>query len=416
MNVTPALAKEIVRRYRKRTGGAPTSTVTAELAAFAVRLSLLDSPKVDERGNVAETPEAIEEMAEEIAKYFTTCSTHVMATLSLQCQTAGLRASFINKSRNEQVKQEAVTLRLLSSLCENSVRLPEEMLSEITFFILHRYRQLRGGGDGNVAARKETVSVLNAVLPRAQVRAFANQSAEEKKRQLEELRRIVWGIRLYNKAEGRSAGPGLVVLREVAESSLSALDKRIEQELQTAAASCADYVAFLRSPSAPLGSPERQTLREEYHRQLQVLLNLRLARQRLQELGGRLHGELLPAYDASLADLKAVLGNTAMRSDGVTLRSSVPKRAVYPKFIALADVYDEAERSFDGFDEVRALLDLSLSLGTVSAPSLPPTLLEETVAVQKDDAPADHDATAAHIAALGADASLTYVTDASALR
>ncbi|ORC87836.1 uncharacterized protein TM35_000202450 [Trypanosoma theileri] len=417
MNVTPVLAKEIVKRFRKQTGGTSTSTLTPEFAAFAVRLSLLGSANKDEKGNVAETPEAIEAMADKLSKYFATCSTHVMATLSLQCQTAGLRANFLNKRRNEQVKQEAVTMRLMGSLCENSTRMPEEMLSEIAFFILHRYGQLRSTAEGDVAVRKETVATLNAVLPRAQVRAFANQSAEEKRRQLEELRRIVWGIRLYNMSEGRTTGAGLTLLHDTASSTLSELQELITRELQKTAAVCADYVAFLRSPSAAIGSAERQALREEYHRTLQLLLNLRTAQQRLTDLANIIHGEHLPAYDTALAELRAVLGTSSMRSDGVTLHSSVPKRTVYPKFIALADAYEETLQSFEAFEEIRALVDLSLSLGTVATPSLPPTLLEQALAEAKDETPADRDATAAYIASLNPSSSaISYAANPAELK
>ncbi|KAH9599399.1 Cilia- and flagella-associated protein 206 [Trypanosoma melophagium] len=417
MNVTPVLAKEIVKRFRKQTGGTSTSTLTPEFAAFAVRLSLLGSTNKDEKGNVAETPEAIEAMAENLSKYFATCSTNVMATLSLQCQTAGLRANFMNKRRTEQVKQEAVTMRLMGSLCENSTRMPEEMLSEIAFFILHRYGQLRSTSEGDVTVRKETVATLNGVLPRAQVRAFANQPAEEKRRQLEELRRIVWGIRLYNMEEGRTTGAGLIVLHDTAASTLSELQERITQELQKASAVCSDYVAFLRSPSAAVGSTERQALREEYHRALQLLLNLRIAEKRLADLANIIHGEHLRAYDTALAELRAVLGTTSMRSDGVTLHSSVPKRTVYPKFIALADAYEETVQSFETFGEIRALVDLSLSLGTVSSPSLPPTLLEQALAGAKGETATDHDATAAYITSLHASPNaLSYIANSAELK
>ncbi|RNF04165.1 DUF3508 domain containing protein [Trypanosoma rangeli] len=164
MDVAPALAKEIVRRLLKRTNESTALNVTEELATFVVRLSLFNSPQSDGKGNVAETPEAIELMAETLSNYFANCSPHVLATLSLQCQTAGLLSRFVKKRRNDQVKQEAVTLRLLGSLCENSTRLPEEILSEIAFFILHRYRQLSAtqgklgptGGDRGGPARRAT--------------------------------------------------------------------------------------------------------------------------------------------------------------------------------------------------------------------------------------------------------------------
>ncbi|RNF21437.1 DUF3508 domain containing protein [Trypanosoma conorhini] len=417
MNVVPALAKEIVRRLRSRTDEATALSVTEELAAFVVRLSLFNSPDTDEKGNVAAAPEAIESMAEKISSYLAACSPHVLATLSLQCQTAALRGSFASKRRNEQVKQEAVTLRLLGSLCENSTRMPEEILSEIAFFILHRYRQLNAT-QGKVGPRKETAAVLNAVLPRSQVRAFANQTAEEKKRQLEELRRIVWGIRLYNKVEGRTAGIGLLALRETAEKSLNELGSRISEELHSAATVCSDYVKFLRSPSAPVGNPARQAICEEYHRQLQFLLNLRTAREQLDALSARIHTDFLPAYDKALAELQAVLGVGSMRSDGVTLRSRVPKRTVYPKFIALAEAYEEAEQSLDGFEEIQALLDVSLSLGKLQDTSLPPTILAETVTASKETT-ADRAAIAAAVATAaapqGAQVLLQYAKDASEL-
>lgn len=415
MDVTAALAKEIVKRFRKRADNASIASLTQELAAFVVRLSLFASAQRDEKGNVAKTPEAIETMAEEISKYLANCSPHVMATLSLQCQTAGLRSSLANKRRNEQVKQEAVRLRLLGSLCENSARQPEEILSEIVFYILHCYMQLQGTA-GDASARKETVAALNGVLPRTQVRAFVNQPEEEKTRQLEELRRIVWGIRLYNKAEGRTAGSGLLALRETAETTLTDMDSCIARELKTVTAICDKYVAVLRSRSLPLSTLEQQTLREEYHRQMQLRLNLRTAWRRLEDLASRIRNDLLPAFDAALAELQAVLGAGAMRSDGITLHNRVPKRAVYPKFIALADAYENARQSFEEFEELQTLLDVSLSLGKVPVPSLPPTLLEEATATAKRDGAADCQAILGHMASVGATHGLSYVKNYAELR
>ncbi|RNF04164.1 hypothetical protein TraAM80_05316 [Trypanosoma rangeli] len=103
-----------------------------------------------------------------------------------------------------------------------------------------------------------------------------------------------------------------------------------------------------------------------------------------------------------------------MRSDGLTLRSHVPKRIVYPKFIALAEAYEEVEQSFEGFDEIQALLDVSLSLGKIQKTSLPPTILAEAVAASKDTT-ADRAALAAAIAAQEASVLLQYAKDASEL-
>lgn len=415
MNVMSALAKEVVKRFRKKTGTSSTVSLSSELAAFVVRLSLFESAQIDERGNVAMTPEEIEVVAEEVSNYLAECSHHVMATLSLQCQTAGLRSNFAKKRRNEQVKQEAITLRLLSSLCENLLRQPEEVLSEIVFFILHCNHQLQELA-GQISAQKETAAVLNAVLPRTQVRAFVNQTAEEKRRQLEELRRIVWGIRLYNKAEGRTSGVGLILLRETADKALADLDSCITRELSAVVAVCAKYEAVLRSQSLPLNDDERRALREEYHHQMQLRLNLCTARQRLEELSARINNELLPTFNEALEDLQSVLGMGAMRSDGVTLHSRVPKRVVYPKFIALAEAYENAKQSFVEFEEIQALLDFSLSLGKVQTPSLPPTLLEEALAALKEDGVADCDAISSYVAPVGAQHSLLYVSNRAALQ
>lgn len=369
-------------------------SLTTELASFVLRLQLRNSPFRDAKGDVEMTPEAIETMVEDVANFLVTCSEDLMATLSLQCRTLSLPTKLKAKRHKERVKFETVTLKLLTSLCDNSERLPEELLGEMTFFILHCYGQAEES-QSNLPARKETALVLTAVLPKSQVPAFASQPPEEKKRQLQELRRIVWGIRLHNVACGKSVGTGITPPRDKAELLMSSLREHIEKELEEAISACARYVAVLRSPSTPVEGSMREAICAEYHRQLQLLLNIRMAKQQLDTLNNQIFGELLPSYEAALEAVKDVLGTRSMRSDGVSLRKNVSKATVYPKFIELAEVYEEAQRSFQSFEDIKALMTLSLSLGKVSNSSLPPTLLQEAINLEKEDGPADRCSTEA---------------------
>ncbi|KAH8620720.1 putative protein of unknown function (DUF3508) [Trypanosoma vivax] len=388
MDVTPLVAKEIVRRFRRAKENDTSVTLTPELSAFVLRLSLLSSTERDANGNVEATPAAIEAKVEELATYFCSCSPHVMATLSLQCQTLGLREKSRAKRKAELVKHEAITIQLVDSICDDASRLPEELLSEMTFFILHYYKQL-GSNESDSTSRSETSAVLHAVLPLSQVHAFALQSSNDKKRQLGELRRIVWGIRLYNVASGRNINPALASLREKADASISTLHKQIQTELNAASSLCTMYTSLLLSPSASVDSTRRQELREEYYRELQLLLNLRMAHQQLESFASRMYTYIIPAFESALSDLKSALGTHPMRSDGVSLHRSVPKRVVYPMFIALADAYEDGLRSFEAYSEIRLLLALSLSMGKVPTPSFPPTLLKEVLNLVKDDTEED---------------------------
>nr|CCC91701.1 conserved hypothetical protein [Trypanosoma congolense IL3000] len=393
MDVTAIAAKEIVRRFRKLVAGKASVSLTVELASFALRLHLRSSSHCDPRGNVEMLPEAIEVVVDSVASFLATCSVDLMAALSLQCQTLGLHKKLSDRRQKDRVKHEAITLRLLSSLCDNSERSPEELLGEITFFILHCYKQLQESESG-MLARKDTAMVLTAVLPRNQVPTFACQSSDEKKQQLEELRRIVWGIRLYNVACGRSVSNGILPPRENADSLFATQHTRIEEELREAICACSRYVSVLRSPSTLVDGEQRNLLIDEYYRQLQLLLNIRMVKQRLDTLRAHIYDELIPSYEAALAKVRGTLGTKSIRSDGVSLRKNVSKAVVYPLFIALSEAYEVVQSSFEGIEDINELMNLSLSLGKISNSSLPHTLLQQALAFEKNNDPVDHSAVA----------------------
>lgn len=432
MDLVAVVAKEVVFRFHARVnavaegagGSAPdvaadgsgvdeanpacsrsgSAAVTTELAALLTRLWLLGSKKMDAVGNVGDTAEHIEALVEEMVGFLHQCSTENLATLSLQSMTFNLNSSLRSKRRTEEVKREAIGARLMDAILSkhNSV-MPDEVLGEITLYILHRHGQLDSSTDANLPAHRETAAVLCSVLPRPQVIAFTRQDSVERQRQLEELRRIVWGIRVFNKEEGKTSGIGIHHVHEMLETPVASIDTRLHTELQRLDDRLTRLRAVLQSPTCPLKQEETQRLQEEYHHALQVEHNFLTVRCMHRTLVHRLDSGILPKFDNALAELRALFAKSRPVSPeaGQKRGDVVPKRVVYPVFVTLAEAYEAAQRTLEEFVEVQSLMTLTLNSESSYPSSLPPKLAEDCLAHAAQDAPvADYEALAVDVMAM----------------
>lgn len=94
------------------------------------------------------------------------------------------------------------------------------------------------------AVEKEVAAALESVFPRVGLKAFVQLSNDDKKQQLNELGKIITGIRVLNKFQGRGSG-GL----DDVEGELSALSAELLQAIETAQTSlqeqCSAYHAAI---------------------------------------------------------------------------------------------------------------------------------------------------------------------------
>lgn len=358
---------------------AGASGVSQDVSTLLTRLWLLGSENTDAAGNVGMQAECIEDMVEDIVSFLEQCSTPNLATLLLVSQSFALMNSLRSKRRNLEVKQEAISLRLTNAIVDKYNATPDEILGDITLYILHRYGHLSSDNESNLPVQKEAAAVLCSTLPRAQVTAFIRQDSVEKQRQLEEIRAIVWGIRIFNKEEGKTSGVGIETVHPLVEDPLKVIDEKVAVETERIQANVHRMLALLTSPTFPLSSADYVLLREEYHHMRQVLHCLLTVRCMHATLYHLIHSFILPKYDAAVDDLRQLFRSSKLTAEDGKKSDAVPKKVVYPKFVDLADAYQSAVATQDNFEEIRSFLDLTLASEGSYTTSLPAHIAEEAL-------------------------------------
>ncbi|KAH8047516.1 zinc ion transmembrane transporter [Aureococcus anophagefferens] len=148
------------------------------------------------------------------------------------------------------------------------------------------------------AVEREIAAALESVFPRIGLKSFVQLSSEEKRLQLEELARIVTGIRLFNR-EGGKGGAGLDHVEDaVATTPPGVAPAQLERWAQELA-NRRQYGAYLTSLAEDAAASER---RVQVHRE---------------------------RFATEMDELQALVGG----------RASVPKEHVYPKFDAIATAW-----------------------------------------------------------------------------
>lgn len=366
---------EVSKPKENKTGA---SGVSQDLATLLTRLWLLGAENTDDSGNVGMKAEHIEEMVEEIVSFLQQCRTPNLAMLLLVSQSFSLMNSLRSKRRAHEIKQEAISLRLTNAIVDKYNATPDEILGDITLYILHRYGHLTSDSDSNLPVQKEAAAVLCSTLPRAQVASFIRQDSVEKQRQLEEIRGIVWGIRILNKEEGKTAGVGIEDVHPLVEKPLAKIEEKVRTEFERIDQKARDMLALLTSPTFPLSKGDYVQLREEYHHIRQVLHCLLTVRCMHATLHNRVHNFILPKYDALVEELRELFRSNKPTEDGKK-PDAIPKKIVYPKFVDLADAYQAAISTQENFEEIRSFLDLTLASEASYTTSLPMHIAQEAV-------------------------------------
>ncbi|KAJ1457294.1 hypothetical protein M885DRAFT_462058 [Pelagophyceae sp. CCMP2097] len=181
------------------------------------------------------------------------------------------------------------------------------------------------------AAEREVAAALESVFPRIGLKAFMLLSSEEKRAQLEELARIVTGIRLFNRESGKG-GAGLARVEDAVVASLNDLRAALDSETAELHHSTQRYqetlvYCHLRQPPGVTAEAQKRwgselCNRRQYAAYLTSLSeDAASAHRRVSAHRQRLSLEL--------DELQALVGG----------RASVPKEHVYPKFDAVATAW-----------------------------------------------------------------------------
>lgn len=193
--------------------------------------------------------------------------------------------------------------------------------------------------ESDPATEREVAAAMESVFPRIGLKSFVQLSSEDKRAQLEELGRIVTGIRLFNRECGKG-GAGLARVEDLVTTKVQDLRQILDQESVEQQELCTRYqetlvYCHLRRPDGV--SPRQST------RWAQELANRRQYCAYLASLGedatasGQRVAQRREKFTCELEELKTLIGG----------RASVPKEQVYPKFDAIASAW------FDLDDELR---------------------------------------------------------------
>jgi hypothetical protein len=211
------------------------------------------------------------------------------------------------------------------------------------------------------AVQREFGVALESVLPRASVVHFGNLPRDERGEQLEELARIVLGIRLYTWESGKG-GTGLEHTPSLAMVEATALASELQLAVTAAVRLCERYVDVLGAVRSGLlqATPEEAaawTVELANRRSVVVLTSALLAD--ATSTAAAL-AAAVRTYNAELADVRQITSGA---------RGAVAKEDVYPGFRALAGAWATAAEGRLEIAELRAVAETMRSFapaGTVS--------------------------------------------------
>ncbi|KAE9005265.1 hypothetical protein PR003_g18367 [Phytophthora rubi] len=196
---------------------------------------------------------------------------------------------------------------------------------------------------------KEVAAALESVFPRIGLKSFATMSPEDKRFQLDELMRIVEGIRLFNKELGKG-GAGIPASARDIQDNVAALAKLVRDEVREANEICTQYTEVLLHVHHQLGpagndadSMETPPTADEVARWQDELSNRRQFLSYLQSLEEDIAfshekvGTRLQMFQADMSALQNLVG----------ARTSLPKSHVYPLFEAVSRSWAELHQEHE---------------------------------------------------------------------
>lgn len=192
--------------------------------------------------------------------------------------------------------------------------------------------------DRNV--EKEVAAALESVFPRVGLKSFVNMTADDKRFQLEELMRIVEGIRLFNKELGKG-GAGISVTVDFIQENVATLARMVKDEVKDCNEVCTQYTevllhlhhkSFAKDDAG--SAPEVaiiQRWQDELSNRRQFLSYLQSLEEDISFALDKMTTSMLARFKSDLNALKNLVG----------ARTSLPKSHVYPLFEAVSRSWKE---------------------------------------------------------------------------
>ncbi|CEG46768.1 Protein of unknown function DUF3508 [Plasmopara halstedii] len=198
------------------------------------------------------------------------------------------------------------------------------------------------------ALEKEVAGALESVFPRIGLKSFATMSTDDKLLQLDELRRIVEGIRLFNKELGKG-GVGITSSALEIQENVATLVNLVRDEVQEANEMCTQYTEVLLHVHHRLGangeveSSGSLPSHDEVTRWQDELSNRRQFLSYLQSLDE----DIAVSHEKISSRLKMYQTDMSALQNLVGARTSLPKSHVYPLFEAVSRSWTELLQEHD---------------------------------------------------------------------
>ena len=184
------------------------------------------------------------------------------------------------------------------------------------------------------AIERENAAALESVFPRVALSSFVALGAEDKRVQLHELSNIVYGIRLFNKEIGKG-GAGIVDVNLSLDEEMALLSSALANQIGQVDTVLEQYVAVLVYLQHPTRREESRNsaLARRLHTELVFWRQFQSFQVQILDetkIVGEHVTSTRDAFQVDMSELKDIVG-------GLT---SVPKEKVYPRFDALANMWN----------------------------------------------------------------------------
>lgn len=388
MNILPTIAQEVVSQCRRQSTDLPL-----HLATLYVRTQLVLAKK-DAQDNVELATDAIEQLVTGCVRNLMDLGGPTSAkwhTLLLQSTVAQAQTEHLNHARTERVQKKAKAHRLAQEVVSKR----NDVFSTIVLNIIHEAHPDKMTDE---MVQRSVSIALDAVFPRSLMDAFVSQSDAEKSRQLHEMTFIVVGMRLFQFASGKDV-PGIQDYITDARALLNSVVGAALQLDMVVGKQITQYENVLSAPALKLTDGERHAIHDEHLGRLQLRLYTRSLLRTVRDVTNRLD-EAAALWQQLVADTTALFhngaagaaaaaGNNQDENSGAAGSAStlvgsaaqdIPKSAVYPKWLALADHWEKLSALHNEAEEAASMLRVVMEFEAVPgapAPALKPQYVDQ---------------------------------------
>ena len=340
--------EEIVTQIVERCKG----TVSRALVTFVTRVVIENDP-IRYPPESELDPEAVEALIATTVDRISEKDSPAMETIKMQVAFDSLFVEYVGKLEAQRKERDSERRELIRGILATR---PKNANDFDTLNVLYKrifqyllkvskngtsvvVRSNEEEPQKSLGAEREVAAALESVFPRIGLKSFVHLSTEEKKAQLDELAKVVTGIRLFNKATGKG-GAGLDDVQDIVLAKVKRMRDTLDAEtteqhkLTTRYQETLVYCHLRQPEGADKATVQRWgkelTNRRQYGAYLTSLAeDAAASKRRASERREVFYGEI--------DELKTLVGE----------RASVPKDQVYPKFETVATAW------FDLDEELR---------------------------------------------------------------